>query len=127
MGLLADLLKEYPALSVTKERLALIEERLRIVDAENDKLKAENAEIKKRIHVLEKANKFIEYKGTPWKQLNGAVDSIAYCPDCKLAMSAFPPGSNEMLICSKCNFTAPFPPSQVDAMAKKLEVELLLA
>jgi hypothetical protein len=42
-------------------------------------------------------------------------------------MSAFPPESNEMLVCSKCNFTAPFPPSQVDAMAKKLEVELLLA
>lgn len=127
MGLLADLLKEYPALSVAKERLALIEELMRIVDAENDKLKAENAELKKRVPVLEKASKFIEYKGTLWKQLNGAVDSIAYCPDCTLAMSAFPPGSDEMLICSRCNFTAPFPPSQVDAMATKLEVELLLA
>ena len=127
MGWLADLLKEYPALSVAKERLAFVEERLRLADVENDKLKAENAELKKRIVVLEKASKFIEYKGVLWKQLNGTIDSISYCPDCTLAMSAFPPGSDEMLICSKCNFTAPFPPSQVDAMAKKLEIELLLA
>jgi hypothetical protein len=107
MGWLADLLKEYPALSVAKERLALVEERLRLVESENNKLKAENAELKKRIPILEKASQFIEYKGVLWKQLNGTIDSISYCPECKLAMSAFPPGSDEMLICSKCNFTKP--------------------
>lgn len=131
MGWLADILKDYPALSVARERLALVEDRLKLMEAENKNLKTENAylrtecaEMKKRVSVYEKANQFVEYKGVLWKQLNGTVDSISYCPECKLAMFAFPPGSNEMLICSKCNFTAPFPPSQVGAMARKLEIEL---
>ncbi|HLD14616.1 MAG TPA: hypothetical protein VJB18_07865 [Burkholderiales bacterium] len=127
MGWLSDLLKEYPALSVAKERLALVEERFRLVEAENKKLGAENADLKKRLSVYEKASQFIEYKGVMWKQMGEAIDSIAYCPECKLAMSAFPPKSDEMLVCSKCNFTAPFLPSQVSEMARKLEIELLSA
>ena len=69
----------------------------------------------------------MEFNGVLWKEFNGDVETIAYCPECKLAMSAFPPGSNEMLICSKCNFTAPFSPDEVKALANKLEVELLSA
>jgi hypothetical protein len=127
MGWLGDLLKEYPALSVAKERLALVEERLRLMEAENKKLATENAELKSKLSIHEKASEFIEYKGVLWKEFDGVVDSISYCPDCKLAMSAFPPGSDEMLACSKCNFTAPFPPSQVGPTAKALEIELLSA
>lgn len=127
MGWLSDLLKEYPALSVAKERLAFVEERFRLVETENKRLSAENADLKKKLSVYEKASQFIEYKGVMWKQLAEAIDPIAYCPECKLAMSAFPPRSDEMLICSKCNFTAPFLPSQVGAIVRQLEIELLLA
>lgn len=127
MGWLSDLLKEFPALSVAKERLALVEERLKSIENENKNLVSENADLKKQIAVCAKAEPFIEYKGVLWKQFNGEVDTISYCPECKLAMSAFPPGSDEMLICSRCNFTAPFPPSQVEAIAKKLEAELIVA
>lgn len=127
MGWLSDLLKEFPALSVAKERLALVEERLRNIENENKKLISENADLKKQIAAYAKADPFIEYKGVLWIQFNGEVDAISYCPECKLAMSAFPPGSDEMLVCSRCNFTAPFPPSQVEAIAKKLEVELVAA
>lgn len=127
MGWLADLLKEYPALSVAKERLALVEERLRLAEAENKKLSAENAELRKKLTLSEKRNEFIEYKGVMWKQVGEKIDPIAYCPECRLAMSAFPPGSDEMLACSKCTFTAPFPPSEVNATAKRLEIELLSA
>jgi len=97
MGWLNDLLKEYPALSVAKERLALIKE-----------------------------SQFTEFKGVLWKKLGDYIDSLAYCPECKLAMSAFLPGDDDMLVCSKCNFMAPFKPSQVEAMVKQLETELLL-
>lgn len=40
MGWLSDLLKEYPALSVAKERLALAEDRFKHTEEENTKLKA---------------------------------------------------------------------------------------
>jgi predicted transcriptional regulator len=45
MGWLSDLLKEYPALSVAKERLALAEERFKHIEEENSKLKARVAEL----------------------------------------------------------------------------------
>lgn len=127
MSLLADLLKEFPALAVAKERLALIEDRLRVAESENEILKAVNAELKIRIAAYEKADPFYEHKGVLWKVFDGVADTIAYCPECKLAMSAFPPGDDEMLICSKCGFTAPFPPSQIGAIAKDLEIALLTA
>jgi len=133
MGWLSDLLKEYPALSVARERLALIEDRLKAADEENKKLRTEVAELQSECAVLKKqavshenAKQFIEFKGVLWKQFDESVDPLPYCPECKLAMSAFPPESDEMLICSKCNFTAPFPPSQIEAMAQKLETALLL-
>ena len=49
MGWLTDLLKEYPALAIAKERLALVEERFKSTEAKNqalteetDKLRTEN-------------------------------------------------------------------------------------
>lgn len=134
MGWLSDLIKEYPALSVARERLALVADRLKMAEDENKKLKAEieslraeRNELAKRAAAQEKREHFVEFKGVLWKQNDGSVDPLPYCPTCKLAMSAFPPGSDDNLICSVCNFTAPFPPSQIAAMAKKLETELLLA
>lgn len=127
MGWLTDLLKDYPTLSVAKERLSFIEEKLRAAEEENQKLREENASLRSKVDSVEKREQFIAFSGVLWKEFNGIVDEIAYCPECNLAMSAFPPGSNEMLICSKCNFTAPFSPNEVKALAKKLEVELLTA
>lgn len=40
MGLITDLLREYPALNVAKERLALAQEKYDAVYSENEKLKA---------------------------------------------------------------------------------------
>ncbi len=126
MGWLNDLLKQYPALSVAKERLALIEEKLKATDAENKKLREENNILRQKVNALRKESQFIEFKGVLWKKSGESIDPLSYCPDCKLAMSEFPPDSDEMLTCSKCNFTAPFKPSQVETLAKKLDTELLL-
>ncbi len=127
MSWLTDLLKEYPALSVAKERLSLIEEKLKISEDENRKLREENKALRVGIDNIEKSKNFIEFNGVLWKVFDGVVETIAYCPECKLAMSTFPPGSNEMHICSKCDFTAPFEPSEIKNLAKKLENDLLMA
>ena len=127
MGWLTDLLKEYPALAVAKERLSLIEDKLQIAEEENKKLLKENEVLKAVALRVESQNKFIEFTGVLWKESNGAVETLAYCPECKLAMSAFPPGENEMLLCSKCNFIAPFTPNEVKTLASELEINLLTA
>ena len=49
MGWITDLLKEYPALSVAKERLALAQEKY-------DALEAENKELKNQVETLENEN-----------------------------------------------------------------------
>lgn len=133
MNWLTDLLKEYPAISVAKERLALVEDRLKQAESQNTALKIENtsfrlecAELKKKVSHYEKVAPFVEHMGVLWKEgRDSLIVHLAYCPECKLAMSAFPPGSDETLICTKCNFAAPFPPSEVGRLALKLEVELL--
>ena len=126
MSWLDDLLKEYPALSVVRKRLTDVEERLRHLEAENRRLKQEKAQWTKQT-VLETEDRFVNYQGVLWEHAEGTISAVAYCPRCKLAMSALPPGTDEMLVCSKCNFTAPFLPSQVGALAKQLESERLSA
>ena len=59
---------------------------------------------------------FYEAAGVLWRrQANGAFEDLAYCPVCQFAMGAFPPGSNEELICGSCHFRAPFRPAELKA------------
>ena len=132
MSWLTDLLKEYPALSVARERLALLEERLNDAERQNEKLRRELEKIQMERDFLlenakevEKSSRFFEHKGVCWQIYEGEVEPFPYCPDCHLAMHAFPPGSDEMLVCSKCDFVAPFAPSEIEKVAKSLEVRLL--
>ena len=55
MGLITDLIKEYPALSVAKERLALAQEKYDALSMENEKLKA-------KVKYLEQENKQLKTK-----------------------------------------------------------------
>jgi hypothetical protein len=126
MSWLEDLLKAHPELSVVQEQLAHVAERLRHLEAENRKLKQEKADWTKQPRI-EPRTQFVEFDGVLWEQADGTIPSIAYCPHCRLVLSALPPGSDEMLVCANCNFTAPFLPSQVGAVAKRLENELLSA
>ena len=115
MGFVTDLIKEFPALSVVRERLALAEGKFAALEADNrrlnkanSKLRAEVAELRKRMP----SDEFVEHKGVLFKRgRSGAFDGIAYCPVCQLALSTpeefFPPR------CSKCRFDAPFALSQI--------------
>lgn len=75
-------------------------------------------------HHLSKTNafdQFVEMSGVLWKKNNiGVYESIIYCPSCQLAMSVFPPGSNEMIVCSKCHFIAPFRPNELKDKTNEL-------
>lgn len=133
MTWLTDLLKEFPSLSVARERLALVQERLKQSEAKSlalqtevDALRRECPSLQRRIADTPPPVKTYEFRGVLWKeQRDGLIEPIAYCPECKLAMSEFPPRTDENLICTKCNFVAPFPPSEVRDMALRLEVELI--
>lgn len=58
---------------------------------------------------------FVDADGVSWnRKPDGTFEQWAYCPKCRLAMTTFPPGSNEMLLCSRCNFAAPFRPGEID-------------
>jgi len=120
MSWIDDLLAEYPTLKVAKERLEGIDRQLHHLEAENRQLKKEKAEWMKPV-AGESEVEFVPYRGVLWKRAEGMVCSTAYCPECKLALSALPPGTDEMLVCAKCNFTAPFQPSQAPTFAQQLE------
>lgn len=131
MGWLTDLLKEYPALSVAKERLSLLQDKMQTIENENVKLKEENRDLKAQVNQLKKdidkytkEAVFVEGSGVCFKKkTDGNFEIYAYCPSCKQAMSEFPPQSDEMLLCSKCNYRAPFPPSKLGTVRSQVALE----
>jgi hypothetical protein len=109
----AEWLKDVPTLAVAKERLALAQDEVRRLEGEVQRLREENLRLLARVESIRPA-KFLEAHGVLWKRdPSGRIEPIAYCPKCELALSAFPPGSNEMLLCSSCDFTAPFRPKEL--------------
>jgi adenine-specific DNA-methyltransferase len=52
------------------------------------------------------------------------VDFRFFDEFCELAMATFPPGTDEMILCSKCHFTAPFRPNEVRGIAERLSTGL---
>jgi hypothetical protein len=131
MSWLTDLLREYPALSVAKERLVLLQDKMQVLGDENEKLKKENdelrmqvVELKKQLERYIKEEVFIEDSGVLFKKkLDGNFENFAYCPTCKQAMSEFPPRSNELLICTKCNYQAPFLPNKLNFIRNRVAQE----
>ncbi|MFT4582211.1 MAG: hypothetical protein ACI915_000040 [Gammaproteobacteria bacterium] len=117
MGWLSDLLKEYPALSVETERLALME-------AENKKQKMEDGALQNERHAEQKRQRFREFKGVLWTEHNGKIDPTVYCPYCEFAMAVILSGTSEMIVCSKCNFIASFQAKEIENLTRSLETEL---
>ncbi|WP_198014390.1 TFIIB-type zinc ribbon-containing protein [Leptospira fainei] len=65
---------------------------------------------------------FIEESGILFRVKNGKIERNAYCPECKLPMTVFPPGSNEILFCSKCGFQAPFRPKEIEEVIDRIKL-----
>lgn len=90
----------------------------KLVQAASQSIKKENAP---EDTSLSSPHPFVEESGVLWKRKSsGGYEEIAYCPKCKLAMSEFPPGSNQMLICSQCNFTASFRPNNLKDIVDRI-------
>jgi len=74
----------------------------------------------KKGNPYEKDEKYLKGHGVLFRVVNNIIEELAYCPTCKLALSEFPPGDNEMLVCSKCDFVAPFRPRMLQEKIKSL-------
>lgn len=72
MGWLSDLLKEYPALSVAKERLLLAEEKFKKVEIENSELKERIKRLSQQNELLrsrlDKEEQYPEKYGVRWDE-----------------------------------------------------------
>ena len=128
MGWLLDLMKDIPITPILKERLALAEDKIRALEEENRKLRDEkkkllniNKALQGKVKEQNAESSFIEDSGVLFKiKDDGNFEKYAYCPICKQAMSMFPPGSNEMLICARCTYTAPFRPNKLSSIREKV-------
>lgn len=123
MSWLSDLLKEYPALNVARERLALAEQRYELLERENEVLKLENARLKGENEAMRRTSprpEFVESNGALFKRkADGTFEPIAYCPDCKSALSS--PIEPILLRCSKCKYSAPFHKSELTGIISQLQ------
>ena len=128
MDWLAELLKEFPSLSVAKERLQYWQDKYNTLESENDRLRRENeqldkdnAKLKSQVETLQTSEGFVESEGVLWKRKpNGEYEKNPYCPICKLVMSPSPPMVPIHISCLKCSFTAPFRPDKVEAIMNEL-------
>jgi hypothetical protein len=95
MGWLTDLLKDYPALSVAKERLALKEEQCNELKAKIVELQAQVDELTKeleaaraQIGAFQVPEDFTPHDGVLWKkQSSGGYEDTPYCEKCKTSLN----------------------------------------
>ncbi len=85
MGWLSDLLKDYPALTVARERLALEETKRADLETENARLREENSRLQHENESLRgqvPTLEFVESRGALFKRKrDGSFEPIAFCPD----------------------------------------------
>lgn len=101
---LLEAIQQAPTVANLEQRRALAEDLAAKYERENAGLRAivarQEGELNSR-----PAPEFAEHRGVLWKRLpNGGFASDAYCPKCRVAMSAFVGPA----ICSRCNLEAPF-------------------
>ena len=114
MGWFSDILREYPAFLNETERLAAL-------DAENQKRKKGNAKRQSGRGAEQKPQQFMEFEGALWRERDGRIDTTIYCTCCKKVMVVIGRGTNESVVCSECNYVAPFQPAEIEKLARLLE------
>jgi hypothetical protein len=120
MEWLTDLLKEYPALEVARERIVAAETQIAAMESENFRLRGENARLKERLSALARSipRDFVEARGVLFKRTDGGFEPDAYCPDCIRALSL--DEARSRWVCSKCGFIAPFALSDLTRLVASL-------
>lgn len=127
MEWILDQLKEFPLLTVARKQLKDGKKRPSRGDESNTPLPTgQKPPISDKENHREQAQEgprdiFVRVKGVLWKRLpSGRFQEKPFCPSCKLELNAFPPGSDNMLACPKCNFIAIFRPSKSRAILDEL-------
>lgn len=121
MNWLDEILREFPAIAVAKERLEYWQKRYDALEQENislkqenERLKRENADMRSQIEGQLKTAGFVQAEGVLWRRKpSGEYEKNPYCPVCKLAMTPSPPMLPTILSCIRCSFTAPFRPDDL--------------
>jgi hypothetical protein len=125
MGWFTDLLKEYPALEVARERIALAEAKFANLETENVRLQEEVAGLRRENESLKSrmpVEGFIEARGALFKRrVDGSFEPDAYCPACKSALAPFPIPGAFGPSCSRCRYRAPFKSSEIPQIIKELQ------
>jgi hypothetical protein len=120
MGWLEDLLKEYPELASAKYKLIVVNEKLKHLEKEVKLLRekiaevtTENTALREHPVLVLESGLYVKERGVLWKRTqSGTFEDVPFCPTCIFPLLSFPPGSDDMLTCPKCNFLALFRPSK---------------
>lgn len=101
MGFFTDLLKDFPSLSVAKERLSLLDEKYKTLETENGALRHRVADLESRLAHHETPNEYQRRDSVDWKRdTDGIFSDGPRCPDCKLLMSKL----MDTLKCTRCGY-----------------------
>ena len=93
MSWFSDLLRDFPAVEVARERIALLEAKFSNLEANNAKLTADNERLLRENGSLRRqlpAEQFAESRGVLFKRkADGTFEEVAYCPDCRALSPRF--------------------------------------
>lgn len=106
-----------------RQTLDLAHEEASTREREIRELKATIRRLEIRLGEMKLGGAFVESHTVLWKRgAGGQVEPLAYCPTCKLVMTPLPSGYPEYIVCTNCQFRAPFHPEELPAIMKELAI-----
>jgi hypothetical protein len=110
------------------------DDRIRRLEEDVSRLRAENSRLRSELDKLHRGERegpassvgdaydeFVKGEGVLWKRAaDGGMESIAYCPKCRLVLLPVPAGHPNKLVCTGCRFEAPFGPGDLLAVAARV-------
>lgn len=125
MGILTDILKEFPVSSVLRERIMLLQgqfdelgKRVKELEDENAQLKNEVDQLQDRLACLRAEEEFQECHGAFFKRKPGGYHLAVYCPYCHVSTYSFE--QHFPFECPKCKWKANFNGKQLDEVMEDL-------
>jgi len=117
---------EHGSAATLKERLALAKDlhdefarKISQLEAENAQLRQRNSELERKAADALAAEQYTQHRGALFKKLpSGGYDYAVYCPQCRLAMFAFPDG--ELYNCGQCGIPSSFKEADIERIRKEL-------
>ena len=109
-----------------EDRTKKLEEEIRRLQEENDSLRAE-------VHqwedggqpfvpdITDDYGEFVSNHGVLWtRAADGGLEKVVYCPECRLVLLPLPSDNPSRLVCTGCQFKAPFGPAEIERISEGL-------